>query len=834
MINKPQTIRVLMINSNYLEKIAVINGKNKVTYSELFNYTNQYSEFYSKNNYTKVAIYSENKEEWLYAFFSAWVNDCIVVPIDYLASEDDILHILKDCSPEIIFTNTDLKDKIAEISAKTKQKSQILAFEDITLSKEVETQKHSIDIKDLSKTAVIIYTSGTTGTPKGVMLSYENLIANVRAVSEDVKIFTKERQVLLLLPLHHIFPLAGSMLAPLFVGGTIVIAPSMQSAVIIETLKNNSVNILIGVPRFYELLYKGIKAKIDKDIKAKIMLAIFSKIKAPKLARKIFSKVHDGFGGKVEIMVAGGAALGIEVGHFFQNVGFEILEGYGMTEAAPMITFSRPGASVIGSAGQALPGLKIDILDGQVRAKGPNIMKGYYNRPDETAEVIKDGWLHTGDLGYVNEKGYLYITGRSKEIIVLSNGKNINPNELEEKLNGFSEYIKESGVTFRKANLHAIILPDYELLNNAGITEYQKYFRDTLMPQFNEKLTSYKRISNFVLVNDELPRTRLGKIQRYKLEELITDSKKNKQTKSDYCTPEYTSLKSFLESQIDKTVDPEDHIDYDLGLDSLGKIGLLYFVEQSYGVYLNENLLASFTSVKELAEYIKLNKKKYTTDLTNWTAALKERVNVKIHKAWPTLFIFTTAAKNLMKLYFHIKANGYKNIPDGPCIIAPNHQSYIDGLIVTSFIKAKTMKNTYFYAKRKHINNWFLRLMANKNNVIFMEDNSNMKDTILRTAEVLKNGKKLIIFPEGTRTKNGAIGDFKRTFAILSKELNVPIIPVAINGSFLAMPAGSHFPKPFSKIQIDFMPAIYPNNHTYESLKELVKEKIAGKIKHKL
>lgn len=823
-----------MINSNYLEKNAIIKETNKITYRELFNYTYQYSQLYSQNNYSKVAIYSENREEWLYAFFSAWVNDCIVVPIDYLASEEDVLHILNDCSPEIIFTTNDLIEKLNKITEKATQKPQIIAFDDITLNPDYQNKSNNIEIKDYSKTAVIIYTSGTTGSPKGVMLSFQNLIANVRAVSEDVKIFTLERQVLLLLPLHHIFPLVGSMLAPLFVGGTIVIAPSMQSSVIIDTLKNNSVNILIGVPRFYELLYKGIKAKIDKDIKAKIMLWLFNKIKAPKLARKVFHTIHEGFGGKVEIMVAGGAALGIEVGRFFQTVGFEILEGYGMTEAAPMITFSRPGASIIGSAGQALPGLQIDILDGQVRAKGPNIMKGYYNRPEETANVLKDGWLHTGDLGYLNAKGYLYITGRSKEIIVLSNGKNINPNELEEKLDGFSDYIKESGITFRKDNLHALILPDYELLKKDNILDYDKYFRGVIIPQFNEKLTAYKRLSNFTLIDSELPRTRLGKIQRYRLEQLITDTRNNKENKSDYSIPEYLSVKSFIESQIDKTVSPNDHLDYDLGLDSLGKIGLLYFIEQSFGVHINEDVLANFSSVKELVEYIKENEQKYNTNFSNWTTALKERVNVKIHKAWPTLFIFTAAAKNLLRLYFKIKANGYQNIPDGPCIIAPNHQSYIDGLIVTSFIKAKTMKNTYFYAKRKHINNWFLRLMANKNNVIFMEDNSNMKDTIQRTAEVLKRGKNLIIFPEGTRTKNGAIGDFKRTFAILSKELNVPIIPVAISGSFKAMPAGSHFPRPFSKIFIDFMPPIYPNNHTYESLKELVKEKISRKIQYML
>jgi len=177
-------------------------------------------------------------------------------------------------------------------------------------------------------------------------------------------------------------------------------------------------------------------------------------------------------------------------------------------------------------------------------------------------------------------------------------------------------------------------------------------------------------------------------------------------------------------------------------------------------------------------------------------------------------------------LYFRFKASGMANIPEGPCIIAPNHQSFFDGLFVASYLKSKQIKKTYFYAKEKHVKKRWLKFLANRNNIIVMDLNNELKESIQKMGEVLKRDKNLIIFPEGTRTKNGDLGQFKKTFAILSRELNIPVVPVSIHGAFEALPRGTFFPRPCSKVQIEFLAPVYPASYNYESLSDAVKRKI--------
>jgi long-chain acyl-CoA synthetase len=819
-----------MINTNYPDKPALITKDQTVTYHSLFQKIHSYTRLFSEKGYNRIAIFSENRPEWIYAFYAAWQNDAVVVPIDFLSSAEDAAYILNDCRPELVFASQGVKNTWDKVTGKLEYSPLILFFEDIPAD-EIRSELSWRIPGSTEKTAVIIYTSGTTGSPKGVMLSFDNLIANIKAVTEDVKIFNADRPVLMLLPVHHIFPLAGSLMAPLSAGGSIVLSPSMQSSDIMETLKNNQVRIMIGVPRLYELLYKGIKAKIDAKTIGRLFYRIVKLSRSRWLAKKIFKKVHQGLGGHLEIMVAGGAALNKDAGHFFKTLGFEILEGYGMTEAAPMITFPRPGHAIIGTAGQALPGLIVEIREGEIVAKGPNIMQGYYNRPEETAEVLRDGWLYTGDLGEIDEKGYLRITGRKKEILVLPNGKNVNPIELEFKLEKNIPYIKEAGVFIHHDNLHAIILPDYKILNDEGIKDADHYFRETVMPEFNRELTSYKRIVQFSLVKDELPRTRLGKIQRFKLGELIGGkAKKEGKPYEEAGSEEYLAVKSFLESQVDMTVSPDDHLEFDIALDSLGKLSLIDFVEKTFGVKIEEEHLPKFPSVKSLVEHIKNNKRWHKDDVTNWAVALKEKVHVKLPKTWPTLAVIKSSARGFFSIYSRLKSEGVENVPDGPCIIVPNHQSFFDGLYVVAALKMKTMKNSYFYAKKKHVNNWFLRFMANRNNIIVMDVNKDLKESIQKLAEVLKKGKNIIIFPEGTRTKTGKPGEFKKTFAILSKELNIPVVPVAINGAYRAMPGRAVFPRPFSKIVISFAQPVYPMDHSSDELTSIVQEKIHNMV----
>jgi long-chain acyl-CoA synthetase len=818
-----------MINNQFPENTALIYKENKIAYKQFISKINNYSQYINENQHDKVAIFSENRIEWIYAFYAAWEKKCIVVPIDSGSSIEDAAYILNDCKPGLVFISKELFGKFETILKQISYKPDFLVFEEIEHNPKNEATEYSFK-PELEKTAVIIYTSGTTGFPKGVMLSFGNLIANIDSVTKDVKIFRRERQVLLLLPLHHIFPLVGSMMAPLYVGSTVVISPSMQSADLMETLKNNKVSIIIGVPRLYELIYNGLKSKIFASLIGKVFYFIAKSLGNKAFSKKIFKKVHNGLGGHVEILVCGGAALEKKVGNFYANLGFELLEGYGMTEAAPMITFSRPGKVIMGSPGHALPRIQIEIRDGEIVAKGKNIMQGYYNKPDETAETLRDGWLYTGDLGYINKKGYLYITGRKKDIIVLSNGKNISPVELETKLSSKYDEISDAAVFLYHNQLHVVIVPNYKFLVSKEIKDFKQYFKSVILPDFNKDLSSYKRIMQFSIVNQELPRTKLGKIQRFKLAEFIDQARDKKNTTNHPECEEYISIKNFIENEVDMEISPDDHIEYDIALDSLGKLSLIDFIDKNFGIKISEESLTSFPSIKQMVEHIKNNKLWHKLESTNWTEILKQRVSLKLPKSWPTLNFIKFISKAFFKLYFRFKVKGYQNLPEGPCIIAPNHQSYFDGLFVASLLKRKTMKSTFFYAKKKHVNNWFLKFLASKNNIIVMDLNTGLQESIQKMAEVLRNGKKLIIFPEGTRTKTGNVGEFKKMFAILSKEINVPVVPVAIKGAYRALPAGKKIPKLFSKVEVNFLQPVYPMEYTHDSLTLEIFQRINNQI----
>lgn len=814
-----------IINREYPDKKVIIAAQGDVTYSQFLKNTRQFAMLFENKNFNKVAIYAENSPAWIYAFYAALQNNCIAVPIDFLASAEDVAYIIDDCKPELLFISSGMKESFGKVEKVIAHRPEIKVFEELTFEGDT-TENEWIGPENEDTTAVIIYTSGTTGSPKGVMLSYTNIIQNMTAVI-DCKIFTPDRQVMIFLPLHHVFPLVGSLMTPLYVGTTVVLTPSMQSSDLMKTFAENQVGVFLGVPRLYELMYKGIKAKIDKSLVGRILLKLVMKTKNRKLGKKVFGKVHKSFGGHLQFMIAGGAALNKEVGHFFYNLGFDILEGFGMTEAAPMITFPRPGRVKIGSTGEALPGLSVEIRDGEIVAKGPSIMKGYYNRPEETAEVIKDGWLHTGDLGHLDKEGFLYITGRKKEIIVLPNGKNINPVEVETKLGGFSPAIKEVGVFMHKEILHAVIYSDFSFLAENNITDFNQYFRDLVITPFNAEMSSYKRIMQFTLVKSELPRTRLAKLQRFKLAELIEQPEIKKSVSEEPETTEYHAIKSFIETQVDMDVLPDHHLVFDISMDSISKLSLIDYIEKTFGINFSEEQLLKFPSVKKIAEHIQANKLFHKTEQqSTWSGDLKEGQEVILPKTSFLLGPIVKSVRRIFNLFFKYEVKGLENIPKGPCFFAPNHQSKLDAFLVLSYLDNEVLKETYSYAKKDHVNGPIRRYLASRTNIIVMDLTNDLKYSIQKMAEVVKQGKKILIFPEGTRTKTGEMGDFKKTYAILSTELNIPVVPIAISGAYKAMSSGQKRIKRGEKITVEFLPAVYPENFKPEELNEIVKEHI--------
>ncbi|HEY4787167.1 MAG TPA: AMP-binding protein, partial [Bacteroidales bacterium] len=733
---------------------ALLIGEKTVTYSRLIQKIHLFSETL-EGKQGRAIIFSENREGWAYAFWAIWHAGMVPVPVDFLSAAGTVNYVINDCNPSVIFCSVARKPVVDEALRGFDMSPEIIVIDDLEalpadhLPAEINFPANPQD------TAVIIYTSGTTGKSKGVMLSYENLQANIDAVCTQICIFTPTDRVLMLLPLHHILPLLGTMIMPFYVRCAVAISPSMVADDIIRTLNMHKVTIIIGVPRLYASIRKGIMDKIAKSAVARMLFSLARSINSMSFSRFVFSSVHKKFGGSIKYMVSGGAALDTDIACDFRTLGFELLEGYGMTEAAPMISFTRPGKFRVGSTGFLLSCVKAEIRDNEIVICGPNVMQGYLGKPEETDEVIKDGWLYTGDLGYMDASGYLFITGRKKEIMVFSNGKNVNPAEIEEQLEAISPAIREVGVFQDGDRIRAIVVPDTTKLRELHIEDVDKYFTRDMLHAYNKSAVSYKTIMQLSVSENELPRTRLGKIQRYLLPSMVTEKAKETRQREDITLEEYRILKKYLEEEKKTDILPEHHLIMDLGLDSLEQVGLQVFIETSFGVSMETGQLTGFESLLQLSEYIHEHKKHSTFEKINWSVILKQKIHIKLPSTWITSNIAVRVSHLFFRIFFRFRGKGASNIPGEPCIIVPNHQSFLDGLFVASFLKFSQMRKTFFYAKEKHIQSPFLKFLANRNNIIIMDLNHNLKESIQKMAEVLKKKKNLIIFPEGTRTKDG-------------------------------------------------------------------------------
>jgi long-chain acyl-CoA synthetase len=805
-------------------KAALILPDRSLSYAQLLAAARSYARLFPEGT-ERVLIFSENRAEWVYAFYAAWGNRSTVVPVDFLSTPSEVAFIASDCRPQVFFCSRERKTLLEEVLAELDYSPLLLVFEELPLPS--EQPGCPIEPVDLQDTALLIYTSGTTGTPKGVMLSFENLLAKIEAVTVGTPIYSRDERVLMLLPLHHILPLLGSMVIPFRVGATVALSPSLLAEDIVRTLQANRITIIIGVPRLYRMIMKSIQDKIAANKIATLLFRLAEKAASPKLSRLLFGSVHAKLGGHLKYLVSGGAALDPVVGNQFTALGFEILEGYGMTETSPMISFTRPGQVMIGSAGTAMSCTTIEIRDGEIVVAGKNIMQGYWNRPEETAAVLKDGWLATGDLGHLDEAGRLFITGRKKEIIVLSNGKNINPVLIEQQLETLSTAIAEVGVFLKDDILQAVIRPNLAVIRESGVTRLDDYFRWQVIDRYNQAASPSKRILHFTLVEEELPKTRLAKLKRFQLPALVEDRQQRKTQAAQPVEEEYQIIKTFLESHTARPIAPDDHLEIDAALDSLDKVSLLVFLQKTFGVDIPEDKLMLHPTLRQLSGFIREHKEKITVELINWRDILRERADSALPRTWFTTNLIKNLGRMLFTCYFRFQAKGRENIPETPCILAPNHQSFIDGLLVAAGLKNALMERTFFYAKAKHLQNRWLRFLADRNNIVIMDISTDVRESIQKVAALLQNGNNIMIFPEGTRSLDGAMGEFKKTFAILSKELNVPVVPVTINGAYEALPAGAILPRPFRKISVQFNPPIFPQDHTYDSLKDLVQEKVS-------
>ncbi len=811
------------------DKLALTFKDVTYTYEQLLRYSQLYADkFVSESVPKKVMICAQNSPEWCFAFYGTMRCNAIAVPLDAQSTKKEIEYVINDCRPDIVFISDDKKEMFADINL---QNARLMTKDDVQLTDDKNIPATDIPLGNLEDTMLINYTSGTTGNPKGVMLSFKNVMFNIDAVSKQVPIFQESSNVMVLLPLHHILPLLGSLVAPLYMGGTLHIAEAMNAESIIKTLNAGKVSIIIGVPRLYDMLVKGIMSKINASFVTRLLYKITKLIGSDKVSRTIFSSVHKKFGGHVKYLVSGGAALSKETAEILKTLGLYVLEGYGMTETAPMISFTRPGRRKVGYAGELLPNIEVKISEkGEILVKGDNVMKGYYQREEETNDIIKDGWLHTGDMGILDKYG-LKITGRIKEIIVTSNGKNINPELLEKEFLSESKYVQEIGIFLSGEVLHAAVRPEMTAIRQSSLDDMDALIKYEV-ERFNAEQPQYKRIKQYHIMSEELPKTRLGKVQRFLLPHLIDKPKTNNVQESLEGKSEvYKMLKAFVEEETKKIANENDHFEIDLSMDSLSKVSLLAYIENTFGINMNEEQMENLNTLAKLTDYIENNEHTFNTTNITWKDILATKVDVKLEKPGITQWCTYTFTKILFSICYRFRFKGNKKLPNTPCIIVANHRCAIDGFLITYNFSRKENKDIFFFAKEKHWRSKIAQFFARKNNIILMDINKNVRQSLQEMCAVLKKGKNIVIFPEGTRSRDNKMKKFKETFAILSKELNVPVVPVAITGSESACYGGSIIPKFWKKIGVEVMEPMLP---TEEQSVESFRDKVAAIIQKKL
>ncbi len=819
------------------DRLAFVDfNDKKINYTELVNNVKYFSENVitaEKDDFGLILM--ENRPEWIYTYFALWDRKAVPIALDSTSNSKEILYVLEDSGPKFIICSDETEKNVKE-AVSIYDKGQVVI---------INVDSHSIDENKMEiikkgdfelenpegdSIATMLYTSGTTGSPKGVMLTFNNLSSELEGL-EKKNLLEPSDQILALLPFHHVLPLTATVLIILKYQASIVFVKKIASKEILEALDKNNVTALVGVPRVFKLFYDGIKQQIDSKFITRTIYKLMTKIKSFKIRRKVFAKVHEKFGGKLTFIVSGGAKLDPEIGEFYETLGIYVQEGYGLTETSPVIAVNTREGRKIGTVGKKLDNIEAKIVDEELWVKGPIVMKGYYNKPEKTAEVItEDGWFKTGDLASIDNEGYITIRGRRNSMIVLSNGKNIDPEKLENKVIEKSKrLIKELGVFGHNDKLVAIIVPDLLECRKQGITNIKAYIKN-IVEDYNLTVHNYEKILDYKLYEEELPKTRVGKLRRFMLPELYlkTNVKKKKVEEPD--NEVYRLLKDYIKKLKGIEAQPEENLELEIGMDSLDIVEFFAYVENSFGIQLDEEKFSEISNLKSLSEYINEKATKIESGEVDWKKIIEAAPPVEEKNRWATrvlrpLFDLT------IKLYFRLKRVNRDKLSDKPQIFVSNHQSFIDSLVLGSLLPAGILYNTVFLAIDWYFKKGILKLLVSHGNVVLIDINKNIRKSVEEIAANVKAGKNVLIFPEGARTKDGKVAEFKKVFAIIAKELDVDVQCLGIKGAFEAYSRYMKFPKP-KKIEVAVLEKFKPEG-TYDEIVEkarnIIKTYVEGK-----
>lgn len=774
-----------------------------------------------------VGLWAPNSAAWIIAALAVLAAGGTLVPIDDLADREQFAAALKSSDARLVITTPRHLEECG-VTLHAKSAGAILLDEGEP-SKSGATSWRSLlgermaDVVDVAsgELAVLTWTSGTTGSPKAFVLTHQNVATNIEAI-QRLAVVDRHDRALLPLPLHHAYPFVVGMLAPLTIGTTIVLPGGSTGPLLMRALRDAEVTAVVGVPRLYEAFAAAIAARIQARgqitrVAWRALLRVATVVQRPtrlSLGRFLFAPIRRGVGPKLRLLVSGGARLDPGIEEQLSALGWEVLSGYGLAETASLFTCNRPGECRTGSVGRPLAGeMRIagpdDAEIGEIELRGNAVTAGYLDDPEANlAAFTEDRWFRTGDLGYVDRDGFLFVAGRIKETLVLGGGTKVSPEDLE-RVYGHAPEIAELALLEDKGALVALVRPDPAKLRERGATNIRDGIR-IILGEEARRVPSYQRVSGFALTNERLPRTRLGKFRRFLLPALYARALAggggralHPPTKADEALlrePTAAAVWQLLRQHFpERPLDLDIDLALDLNLDSFGWMELSILLHERLNVALSETDLARIETIRDLLR-LSIERRTETGTPPRGRALTPVGAQYCLAPAGPLLTAlgaaFYALNRAVIQDLFRLRVAGLDRLPAaGPFVIAPNHVSYLDSLVVAAALNRSRLRHVYWAGDAQRLFPHPLTRIFCRAVHLFPVDAMHPSAALESANQVLASGDILVWFPEGWRSPDGRLQHFLPGIGQLLLRSGAPAIPALIGGTFEAWPRSRGMPR---------------------------------------
>jgi long-chain acyl-CoA synthetase len=766
----------------------------------------------------KVVFWSENRPEWIVAFWACLLRGIVVVPIDYRASPDFLARVVSIVSARLILVGQDVPPFAAPAGVPA-WKLQECSWDDAAAAlPEVAITRDDI--------AEIIFTSGATSEPKGVVITHRNVLANIVPVEGEILKYRKwgtpffPLRFLNLLPLSHMFGQAMATFIPPMLPGTVIFMRGYNPVEIVEQIKRRKVSVLVSVPKILDVLKDHV-----------LRVAPDPPIPGPRQHVALrwwrYRKIHRAFGPKFWSFVVGAAPLDAALETFWGELGFVVIQGYGLTETAPIVTLNHPFGTRKGSVGKAIAGVEVKVADdGEILVRGDNVTKGYFNADEENARAFEDGWFHTGDIGEIGEDRQLYIRGRKKEMIVTPEGLNVFPEDVERVLNAIPG-VRDSAVVGvpigSEERVHAVLMlePGIDL--------------EAIVRQANAQLGDPQKIRRALLWPEtELPRTDgTRKLKRAAIREWV---------KSGGAAPRLVQQGTDALAALVAKYAGRDNLSpqttlQELGLSSLDRVELMVALEDTFQTRIDEGAFAGAQDLGQLRSLVERASSSAAppgepVDFPVWARGTVARAVRRVNLA--------TWILPLARAFAWTRVEGLEHLRDlaGPVIFASNHQSFMDGPVIMASLPprwryrlspamGKEMFAAHFFPKQhgaleRFTNslNYYLAVLL-FNAFPLPQREAGARQTLRYIGELLADRHSLLIFPEGRRSESGAIDAFRPGIGMIASKLGAQVVPVRIDGIQHVLRVGWHMARP-GRVRVAFGTPLRLVGEDYEALSKQV------------